>query len=266
METARREIIERFKRVVNAAGALALDEAALLVAAYERPTEVDVDLELQRLDELAGSITNPTLDGVCDVIFGELGFAGNAAAYYEPANSHLDQVVQRRKGIPITLAVVLIEVARRAGVPLFGVGMPGHFLVGDRVDGQLFVDPFRSGTRLTPGECAHIFTTMQGSAAEFRPEFLLETPRSEILMRIINNLRIIYQQAGQTKQLVRVLELMILLPGAPPAERKQLAAALERDGRIIEAVDQLETLADLVFGPEAEQLRSAAIRLLARLN
>ncbi|MFT7647410.1 MAG: regulator of sirC expression with transglutaminase-like and TPR domain [Candidatus Poriferisodalaceae bacterium] len=266
MDRRRQKILDRFAALVSADGMFALGEAALLIAAYERPDDVDIDASLEMLDDFASLVKNPTLDGLSDVIFFDLGFAGNTDNYYDLGNSHLDLVLDRRLGIPITLAIVLIEVGLRAGVPLFGVGMPGHFLVGDRVDDQLFVDPFRRGARLGVEDCEKMFRTMQPTGAQWSEAMLAETPRNEILQRMLNNLRIVQQQTGANVSFVRTMELMVLVPGTPPAERRQLAAALERVGRVGEAVEHLETLADVLGGEEAEQLRHAATRLLGRLN
>ena len=117
----------------------ALDEACLLIAGHARPG-IDIERCLGELDRLAGEVLPPTLDGLVSTLFGGSGFRGNADDYYDPDNSYLDQVLQRRLGLPITLAVLAIEVGRRAGVPLWGVSMPGHFLLRDKVDPSVFLD------------------------------------------------------------------------------------------------------------------------------
>ena len=111
----------------------ALDEASFLIATHARP-DLDLPAQLARLDELAAQAGEPTLDGLRRLLFRDLGFSGNEVDYYDPRNSFLDEVLDRRTGIPITLAVVMLEVGRRLGVPLAGVSMPGHFLVRDKVD------------------------------------------------------------------------------------------------------------------------------------
>jgi len=89
--------------------------------------------------------------GMCAALFGPEGFRGNRADYYDPANSLLDQVLARRTGIPITLSVLAMEVGRRVGAPLVGIGMPGHFLVPEAPDGSSFHDPFHRGPPPDPG-------------------------------------------------------------------------------------------------------------------
>src|SRR5439155_5170289 len=133
-------VVARFADVVGRE-TVPLDEAALLVAAHDRP-ELDVAGELEQLDALAAGCAEPSLDGLRRHLFANLGFVGNTDDYYDPRNSFLDEVVTRRTGLPITLAVVTIEVGRRLGLALAGVGMPGHFLVRASGEPGTFLDPF----------------------------------------------------------------------------------------------------------------------------
>src|SRR5690606_13265031 len=117
-------------------------------------------------------------------LFRSLGFAGDVEDYGNPRNSLLDSVLDRRRGIPITLAVVLIEVARRAGVALEGVGMPGHFLVRAAGDGELFADPFH-GVVLDRAGCEKLFAALHGPRARFRDRFLDPVGPRAILARML---------------------------------------------------------------------------------
>src|SRR5438552_9903098 len=120
---------ERFAAAVAApAGKMRLDVAAFCLAAHAHPG-LDVDGECARLDDLAYRCPTPTFDGMRAYLFETLGFRGNTRDYGDPENSFLDSVLERRVGIPISLAVVVMEVGRRIGAPVHGVGMPGHFLV-----------------------------------------------------------------------------------------------------------------------------------------
>ena len=274
MALERQDILTRFDALMNGPGPVRLDEAALLVAAHERPDEVDMERALDRLDSIAGSIPSPTLDGLTTLLFHDEEFRGNRDDYYNPANSYLDRVLERRLGIPITLAVVMIEVGKRAGVPLFGVGMPGHFLVGDRVDSDVFVDPFKGGARVDRAGAKAVFQEMHGASASFEERFLNETPPTEIVIRLLNNLRMIHSQAERLASLARTMELLVLVPGTPPVERRGLSEVLERIGRVDEAANQLEQLADILeadaeYGAatnEVPELRAKAVRLWAQLN
>src|SRR4029079_15079067 len=125
-----------------------LDEGALLIAAVG--TGADVDAGLARLDELAADarVAPPSGVGLAQHLFVDRGFAGNTLDYADPRNSFLPDVIDRRLGIPISLSVLMIEVGRRIGVALHGVGMPGHFLVGVDAPAGGFVDPFHAGATL----------------------------------------------------------------------------------------------------------------------
>ena len=128
---------------------------------------LDVDEQLHRLDDLAMGCPTPTLDGVCEHLFGVVGFQGDTEDYKHPRNSLLDVVLDRRRGIPITLSVVVMEVGRRLGLDLAGVGMPGHFLVRDRDDDDAFVDPFHQH-RLDREGAEKLFTIIHGRRRPLR--------------------------------------------------------------------------------------------------
>ena len=139
-----------------------LDRAALVLAAAEYP-ELDVARETSVLDSLAAGAARrlsgqqdplSSINELNDYLFDEVGFRGNEDEYYDPRNSYLNEVLARRLGIPIPLSLVYIETGRRLGVPLLGVGMPGHFMVRHAGVDDLFVDPFRGGILLTEQECA----------------------------------------------------------------------------------------------------------------
>jgi regulator of sirC expression with transglutaminase-like and TPR domain len=215
----------RFLDVVHAPEAsLALDEAALLIAAHAH-AGLDVAAQLGRLDALAGQVGEPTLDGVRRLLFRDLGFAGNHADYYDPRNSYLDDVLDRRTGIPITLAVVMLEVSRRVGVPLSGVSMPGHFLVRDKVDPDVFVDPFAGGLLLDERGCRLRFHGVHGPGATFDESFLQPVGRLAIVARMLANLEGIATRWGDRSMLVWILRLRVGLPGSGPADAARLAAA-----------------------------------------
>ncbi len=127
--------------------AVPLDEAALLISAHANP-ELDVSSQLRRLDHLATQVDRGDSGGLCRVLFEQLGLRGDREHYDDPANSYLDQVLDRRRGIPISLSVLLIEVGRRCGVPLEAVGMPGHFLVRDPSAPEHLIRRVRPGATL----------------------------------------------------------------------------------------------------------------------
>ena len=195
----------RFERLVQRGEAeIPLDEAALLIAAHADPA-VDVAGALAQLDALASRCPGPSLDDLRRHLFGTEGFRGDDEDYYDPSNSFLHRVLDRRRGIPITLSVVTMEVGRRIGLAIEGIGMPGHFLV--RHEATLF-DPFNRGALL--------------DAAQYDPELLDPAGPVAIVARMLANLKQIYVSNGDATALEWVLRLRTAIPGIPDEERHQL--------------------------------------------
>lgn len=240
-----------------------LDRAALAIAAHCRAEPVDEAAALAELDRLGAAVSEPTPDAVVDLLFGQESFGPNRGRFADPANSYLDLVVSRRLGIPITLAVVTIEVARRAGVMLHGVGMPGHFLVGTP-EPEVFIDAF-DGCVIDRAGAAAIFARFESRQA-FDDSFLQPTPPEAILLRMLNNLRTLHLRQPDAPSMLAVLELLTRLPGCPIDEFLRLGQALATLGRPDEGARMLEGAADRFGGTDGDQLRRAATRLWAQLN
>jgi regulator of sirC expression with transglutaminase-like and TPR domain len=240
-----------------------LDEAALLIAAHAYP-DLHVTSQQEVLDHLAAGVQEPTVDAWRRHLFLDQGFAGNVIDYYDPRNSFLNDVLERRTGIPITLAVVGIEVGRRAGVSMCGVGMPGHFLLRDRDDPDVFVDPF-DGLPIDRAGCEGLYQRVAGEDAVFDPSFLEPVGKRAILARMLANLKMVYAQRRDFASLAWVLRLRLTVPGTPVAERRELSAVLASAGRYDEAAGELDALADAV-PDEAEELSRRALGLRSRLN
>jgi regulator of sirC expression with transglutaminase-like and TPR domain len=220
------EVLGRFAELMaRPADRVPLDEAAFCVAAVAQPG-LDVDAQLARLDELAAGVAPPTRAGLLSALFDRARFAGNAADYYDPRNSYLDQVLARGVGIPITLSVLAMEVGRRVGVPLAGVGMPGHFLVRDQVDPDVFVDPFHGGRRLGAHDCRDVFQRSMGRQAPWYDGYLEPVSRAAIIERMLANLRLGFQRKGDTANLRWVLRLRVRCPGATDDDHRELARLL----------------------------------------
>lgn len=248
--------------------ALPLDEAALLISAYATG-KVDVARELRHLDELAASCAEDSIGGLCQLLFFELGFRGNTECYTDPRNSYLDQVLTRRVGIPISLAVVAIEVGRRIGVPLEGVGMPGHFLAqpAGRAEDEPLLDVFHRRW-VTADECRELVAPMHGPAARWSPRWLAPARPRGILARMLANLAAVHRDAARFGALGRVAELAAAIPGRPPGERFQVAQDLAASGRLgLAARLYHDVAADRrVSSDDAARLRARAAELRARLN
>jgi regulator of sirC expression with transglutaminase-like and TPR domain len=164
-----------------------LDIAAFCIAACAHP-ELDIDAACARLDALAMSCPEPTFDALRRHLFAREGFRGNTDNYSDPENSFLDSVLTRRVGIPITLSVVMMEVGRRLGVDVRGVGMPGHFLVKDAATEAMWCDPFHGGALLGVDGCQELFARLHGEARGFHPAFLAPTGPHAIISRMLTNL------------------------------------------------------------------------------
>ncbi|MEN3272053.1 MAG: hypothetical protein V7636_814 [Actinomycetota bacterium] len=259
------EAVNRFAALVREPEAtIPLDEAALLLASAAKDG-IDVDAGLRALDEIADEVPAPTLDGLRALLFRDLGFGGNPDDYYDPANSYLDDVLVRRVGIPISLAVVMMEVGRRIGVPLWGVSMPGHFLVRDKVDPDVFVDPFARGRVLDHDGCEARFHAVQGPGSVFDDTFLEPVGKRAILTRMLANLETVATVREDSELLRRVLELRVALPASGIVEHRKLASALAAAGQYDAAADVLDTYADRDI-EGAVAARAAADQLRAKLN
>lgn len=258
---------ERFAAIVQGPEpAIPLDEATALVAARVAPP-VDVNACLGALDDVAAGCDDRSLVGVVAHLVGE-GFTGNVDDYYDPSNSLLPDVLARRTGIPITLSIVAIEVGRRAGVPLVGIGMPGHFLVRDAHDDDVFADVF-AGRVLRRPECAALLAQVQ-PALPFDDEFLRPVGTRAIVARLLANLKGVQLARGDRRGLIDVLSLRVLVPGVPLEERRELASVMAANGQFLDAARILDDLAafagsagDGLLAQEAEQ---GAVRLRARAN
>jgi regulator of sirC expression with transglutaminase-like and TPR domain len=251
---------ERFTEIVQRAEHdVALDEAALLIAAHHH--DLDVREQLARLDELASSAP-PAPDALATYLFVERGFAGNSVDYADPRNSFLDEVLDRRLGLPITLSVLMMEIGRRVGVTLDGIGMPGHFLIGAR-NGTYF-DPFHAGERLDEDGCRDRFAETQG-AAPFQREYLEPVGAHAILARMLANLVRSFV-ARDPSDAVWAVRLRLRVPGVSPAERRHAAGLLGTLGRFEEAAEELAAIATELGGQAASRVERDAAAYRARAN
>ncbi|MEX2254318.1 MAG: transglutaminase-like domain-containing protein [Acidimicrobiia bacterium] len=236
-----------------------LDEAMFVIAAHDH--DVDVSAQRARLDALAADVPAEP-DALARHLFVARGYLGNEGDYTDPRNSYLDVVLDRRLGIPITLSVLMIEVARRRDVPLFGVGMPGHFLVGGP-DGAFF-DPFHGGAPLDAGGARRLFAAMRGDAPFF-DEYLDPVPTRSILARVLANLLHAFVDRDPTSA-VWVARLRLRIPGLAASERREVAALLGSLGHFAEAAAELEAIAPDLDDDSASRVARDAAALRARAN
>jgi regulator of sirC expression with transglutaminase-like and TPR domain len=249
-----------------------LDEATLAIALEEYP-DLDVEGVLARLDALAervgARVQGPRraaslLRALREVLADEEGLRGNEDAYYDPRNSFLNEVLERRLGIPISLSIVYVEVARRAGLPLQGVALPGHFLAKyvSPSGAEVFVDPFHRGEVLSADECAARFRARSGGRELDRRWLSAATPR-QILVRMLQNLRRIYGDRKDDVRTFWVLDRILLAaPGQLAALRDRGLAAARLGGPAAAARDLEAYLSRVPDAPDAAEVR----RVLAGLR
>jgi regulator of sirC expression with transglutaminase-like and TPR domain len=209
---------------------IGLAEAALLIAAQEYP-DLSVSAYLSRFEQLAHSLRMrigedaTALERVAELnqfLFRDIGFVPNTENYYDPRNSFLNEVLERRTGIPITLSVVYMELGRRIGLPLQGVSFPGHFLVKCLVpEGEVVLDPYSAGISLSLQDLQKRLREVRGGEVSraIVSELLVSASNKEILVRLLRNLKAIYLRE---QSLEKALPLLNLIIAAAPAQSAEL--------------------------------------------
>jgi regulator of sirC expression with transglutaminase-like and TPR domain len=244
-----------------------LDEAAFVIAAHANPA-LDVSTQLGRLDTLSAQLGPADVDAVCRFVFETLGVRGDVQTYDDPRNSYLDQVLDRRLGIPISISVLLIEIGRRCGVPLVGVGMPGHFLVRDPARPDLLIDAFSGGKRLDRAACARLLQSVAGAEVDLPDRMFAAVGTRAILSRMLANLDHSFRRRGKTESVRWVTRLRSAIPGQSLAEHVALADGLAALGCYDDAAALLEESALSPGLPDeaARSLQARARGLRARFN
>jgi regulator of sirC expression with transglutaminase-like and TPR domain len=216
------KIADRLLTELNQAeGAIDLGRAALYVAQTNYP-ELEVDAQLALLDEMAAGVAERLpasryplrmIQTINSYLYGEMGFHGNNQNYYDPCNSFLNDVLARRQGIPITLAVLYLEIARRIDFPMVGIGMPGHFLIQpDFEESDIFVDAFNGGEILFAEDCRQkLMQIYQQAIPHLTPELLPPVTKRQIVGRMLNNLLGIYLNSREMERAVVIQSLMEVL-------------------------------------------------------
>jgi len=204
--------------------AMSLEAGAFLIARYAYPA-LDVARYCEQLDTMAGEVRGrighrasgeEAVNALNRYLFTEQGFKGNTKNYYEIENSYLNCVMDRRVGIPISLSAVYLLIGQRLALPLFGVGMPGHFLVKYESDRyKIFIDCFNGGALLTEKNCARFLTE---AGYGFDDKYLQKSPIRAMLSRMIKNLLAIYSKSGDEGKIVRLTKFIEILGGAPREE------------------------------------------------
>jgi regulator of sirC expression with transglutaminase-like and TPR domain len=249
-----------------------LAEAALYIALEEYP-DLEIQTYLQRLDTMAAEVSQglpsepyplKILQVINRYLFETLGFQGNERDYYDPRNSFLNEVIDRRIGIPITLSLVYLEIARRIGFPMTGINFPGHFLIRPEQEGmELWVDPFHQGEILFPEDCKHRLEVLYQQPVELRSEFFEAISPPQFLVRMLNNLKHIYLNQGDLDKCVAASERILLVDPDAVMERRDRGVLYYQLGRWVEARQDLEDYLGKI--PQAQD-RPLIFQLLDRIT
>jgi regulator of sirC expression with transglutaminase-like and TPR domain len=259
-------------------GRIDLARAALSIARWAYPG-LDVDAYLDRLDGLAravdGTRRSPDALGrlhrLREYLFVEQGFAGNRDDYYDPRNSFLNDVLDRRQGIPITLSLVLMEVGKRLGLAIEGIGLPGHFISGARLDdSQILLDPFNGGALLTPEDCEGLVGSVLGREVTLSPEHYAPVSGRQLLTRILANLKGAYWRREEWGRVVGAIDRLLVLDPKAATEWRDRGVAWSNLGEVRRGLGDWERY--LTEFPDAEDHEAVkghlrrARQKLAQLN
>jgi regulator of sirC expression with transglutaminase-like and TPR domain len=255
---------------LSQAGGFDLCEAAFLIAAEEYAyLDVERSLERIRLISAEGArrvydLSNPfaRLDGLATYLFQELGFRGNEDDYNDPRNCFLNEVLDRRLGIPLTLCIIFMEVARAAGFEARGVGLPGHFVTRVTLDGRsILVDPYHAAGILTEEDCRDLVKRTTGRPSLFRREVLQGVDeRGTIARMLLLNLKHIYLKREDYGRALSMVERLLLIMPNDSSEIRDRGFLNAHLGRPSAAVADLESY--LTIAPEAPDVESVKGRVL----
>jgi regulator of sirC expression with transglutaminase-like and TPR domain len=251
-----------------------LGRAALAVARIEYPA-LDDARELQRVDVLAARIGTgrrgaaaDTLERLKRFLFDEEGFRGNADEYYDPRNSCLNDVLDRKLGIPITLSVLTMEVGRRVGLEIVGVGLPGHFIVSASVGGRsVLLDPFNGGAVLTPSTAADVAARAVGRPVKIEEAHWAPCSRRQIVVRMLRNLKTIYARRSDWERALGVIDRLLLIDPETPMHLRDRGTVLVKSGRLWDGAAEWEAYLNRFPNvPDAEAFRQELRRVRQELG
>jgi regulator of sirC expression with transglutaminase-like and TPR domain len=259
--------------------ALDLARAALLVAAESDP-RVDVDHQLHTLESWAAELKARLEPGwnnlqklarLRSFVFEDLGFRGDSRDYFSPSNSLLNQVMERRMGVPLTLSIIFMELGWRVGIPFEGVGFPGHFLV--RLTGEprdLVLDPFNHARTMHEEDCRRLLDEVTGGRLEFDGRLLASVTKRDMITRLLLNLKGAYLRANQDEGALAAVERLLLIHPEDLDEVRDRGLLLYRMQRYGTALDALNAyLAGRPDAPDRDSIAGHVVslrQLLASLN
>jgi regulator of sirC expression with transglutaminase-like and TPR domain len=227
-------------------------------------------LALDRVARLADADLHERLAEVSRLLYEDEGFHGNRSTYYDPRNSYLNDVLSRRCGIPISLGILYTAVAGVAGLPVYGISTPGHFVLGCEEAGQrLFVDPFSDGDVLRFDQCVRRVESITGQSGTLRREHFRPASEREIAIRVLRNLKAAYALQNDWPTVLPVQKRLALLLPQAADEQRDLGLIYLRNGQSTAAVELLEAYARCTCPEQARQIEPylrTARRMRAELN
>ncbi len=239
--------------------AFPLDRAALAFALEEYP-ELDIQSYLRKLDAYAASAEVlvgldrapvNVIEGLNEVLFVQEGLKGNDEDYYDPRNSYLNEVIDRKLGIPISLSVIYIEVAKRINFLIEGIGFPGHFLIKHVAeDREIVIDPFDHGRILTLNDCQELLDKSHSGTVHLNPSILQAMDRRAIITRMLYNLKGIYTQKEQYQKALSVIDKILMLNPLAPTELRDRGLLYMQTSLFAKALADLESYLRDTVAPE----------------
>ncbi len=237
---------------------ISLAEAALQIALDEYP-ELDISHYKNLLKGWSASMNakysrkriRNQLEEINQWLFSEMNFTGNIQNYYDPRNSFLNDVMDRRTGIPITLSVIYLEMAWALGMSAAGVGFPGHFLVRVMDDAKpVYIDPFHQGNIMTAEECVEFLNEITEGELEFDQKFLSAVNKKEIIVRMLRNLKRIYIEMSNHSKLINILDHLVVITAGEAEEIRDRGIIYYQMKAFKNALHDFETF--LSIAPDSE--------------
>ncbi|MBN1947211.1 MAG: transglutaminase family protein [Bradymonadales bacterium] len=251
---------------------------ALQVAAGEYP-ELLVDLVLDRLEKMARDIRSrlsknasdgEKIAGLNDYLFNTVCLRGEPSDYYDPKSSYLNEVLTRRCGLPISLCIIYLDVASRLGLPMVGVGLPGHFIVrytGGGAVGEIFVDPYNNGEMLSRQDCKDLVRRLTSGRLPWHDDFLQGVDNRHIITRLLNNLKSAYLRLADPRRELRIQNYILVVYPDEPHEIRERGLILWRLQSFKGALEDLKRY--LKLAPQAldgEEIRQKIAMLTEKVK
>ena len=239
-----------FAEIMNREEEINLAETALLFAKEVEYPGLDISKYIRKIDSTADEIkwrvrnnTDPRflIGEINKSLFAEGGFRGNEDNYYDPRNSFLNEVLDRKTGIPITLSVLYMEIGNRVGLPVSGVGFPGHFIIRYSAELEILIDPFNKGRILSERDCQEMLNRIYGGGLKLKSDLLQYATRKQILARMLHNLKNIYVDSKDFLKALSVVDMLLIIDPSDMSELRDRGLIYYKLECFVQALADLET-------------------------